>query len=452
MSKRGMRTLGLSAVLTGGLILLWLPVTGVAKLQPPATGQGQDPAAQPPASQPGRYLGAASCGTSNCHGSPVALEQNEVLQNEYATWLDADPHSTAFNILYNEESALIAKNMKIDGEAYDAQVCLDCHTTNVPANLQENRIDVDEGVSCEVCHGPASGWLAGHVEADWEYSDSLRNGMIDTRNIARRAQVCSGCHIGKAGRQVDHELIAAGHPELIFELDNFTGALPQHWKYRTNRHGVRAWATGQVASFKAGLELLAARAESDRWPEFADMSCLACHHSLETSEWRQVRGFRYRAGLPPWSPARWVVLRKVVGRFAPDQIAELDRRVQEIDRDIALMNRPAQVAANATAIVGVLDQVLPAVQRASWSASEARALIGDIAGDGEYLRKTDVQSAEQALFAVNSLVSYLAEQDRSVLNGPLARSVERLDAQLANRYRFEWDQFTAELDQLRASL
>jgi hypothetical protein len=116
------------------------------------------------------------------------------------------------------------------------------------------------------------------------------------------------------------------------------------------------------------------------------------------------------------------------------------------------MNRPAQVAQNAEAIVAVLDQVLPQVQSAKWSASEARTLIGDIAGDGDYLRTTDVQSAEQALFAVNSLVSYLAEQDRSVLNGPLARAVERLDGQLSNRYRFEWDRFTAELAQLRASL
>ncbi|HVS16502.1 MAG TPA: multiheme c-type cytochrome [Thermoanaerobaculia bacterium] len=449
MSKRGVRTLGMSAAIAAGLILLWLPVSGVAKQQGQEPAQ---PAAQPPVMQPGKYLGAASCGSSNCHGSTIALDQNEVLQNEYLTWLDGDPHSTSYNVLFNEESALIAKNMGLEGPAYEAQVCLDCHTTNVPARLQENRIDLDEGVSCEVCHGPASGWLAGHVEAEWEHRDSVQNGMIDLRSISRRAQVCTGCHIGKESVQVDHELIASGHPELIFELDNYTGALPQHWKYRTNRHGVRAWAVGQVASFKQGLELLAARAESDRWPEFADMSCLACHHSLETSEWRQVRGYRYRAGLPPWSPARWVVLRKVVGRFAPSQIAELDRRVQEIDRDVALMNRPAQVAENAEAIVAALAGVLPQVQGAQWSANEAKALIGEIAGDGDYLRTTDVQSAEQALFAVNSLVSYLAEQDRSVLNGPLARAVERLDRQLANRYRFEWDQFTTELAQLRASL
>jgi len=31
-------------------------------------------------------------------------------------------------------------------------------------------------------------------------------------------------------RFVDHEMIAAGHPDLFFELDSFSAVMPRHWK------------------------------------------------------------------------------------------------------------------------------------------------------------------------------------------------------------------------------
>src|SRR5258708_29908038 len=51
------------------------------------------------------------------------------------------------------------------------------------------------------------------------HESSINAGMIDTRKLAVRDQVCLTCHLGTTKDQVvDHELIAAGHPDLAFEL------------------------------------------------------------------------------------------------------------------------------------------------------------------------------------------------------------------------------------------
>ena len=40
------------------------------------------------------------------------------------------------------------------------------------------------------------------------------------RDLPTRARTCLACHMGSGNTVVDHELIAAGHPVLTFELDN----------------------------------------------------------------------------------------------------------------------------------------------------------------------------------------------------------------------------------------
>ncbi len=58
------------------------------------------------------------------------------------------------------------------------------------------------------------------------YKASLQMGMYDTKNLVKRAEKCLSCHVSDAERNADHELIAAGHPDLLFELDTFTALLP----------------------------------------------------------------------------------------------------------------------------------------------------------------------------------------------------------------------------------
>jgi hypothetical protein len=394
--------------------------------------------------KPGMYTGVVSCANTGCHGAPAPISNSNVLQNEYDTWLHGPPrsHVRAWEILLNKESRLIAKNMGLKQPADKAKICLDCHATNVPKELQGGTIEIADGVQCESCHGPAGGWRARHVQAGWTHQDSVNAGMIDQRDLRARTKNCLSCHMGDATKTVDHELIAAGHPILTFELDNFTQSrlMPLHWKplkdkpnadaYGPSTHGVNAWAVGQAVIFSEGLAHLSRQAKSDKWPEFASMSCAACHHDLRTGEWRQERGYQGRAGLPPWSPVRWSVLRHVVAEVAPDQQASLDAEVNELAKLVASMRRPEAVSEKADSIAKKLSAVTDKVESTQWTEKRVRSLMSRIANDADYFYRNDRQSAEQATWALVSLSASLARTNPKLVRGGVQKSVDDLYKQL----------------------
>ena len=240
-------------------------------------------------------LPAASCAASSCHGGGEVGRKG----SEHSTWSPdellkpdaaADPHARAFRVLFNDDSARMAKAVG-GGPAYKNELCLKCHA--VPdANPKEA---VSEGVSCGGCHGQADGWLAAHVKPRWRDVPNRERwekyGFAPTKNLAARTLICANCHVGDADREVNHDLIAAGHPRLAFEAARFhhRPAYRKHWTelLPTGEFEVRVWVVGQGASLRAAADLLRARAsraaEADGktpWPEFAGQSCYACHHPI----------------------------------------------------------------------------------------------------------------------------------------------------------------------------
>ena len=162
-------------------------------------------------------------------------------------------------------------------------------------------------MSCEACHGAAQKWLSTHYTEEWRRktpSEKSLEGMIDTKNVRVRAEVCARCHVGEGDMDVNHDLIAAGHPRLSFELGLYTARMPKHWNPRDERarypdFEARAWLVGQAVSAQTALELLADRAEQagqrkKPWPEFAEYACFACHHDLKEPSPRQQLGYRGR--------------------------------------------------------------------------------------------------------------------------------------------------------------
>jgi hypothetical protein len=423
---------------------------------PAATSTATSTAAPPPAAseEPGKYVGVASCANAGCHGSTQPLQTTGVLQNEYYTWLNSDRHAGAYNVLFSDRSARIAKNMRLKKRAYEEGVCLDCHSTNIPAKLVSGKIDEEDGVQCEQCHGPASGWRAEHTEAGWTHEQSIARGMIDLRKISARGSVCTGCHVGNAKKEVDHELIASGHPILAFELDNYTESMPPHWGLRypgaRETHGTRAWAVGQVVAFRESLENLARHARGDEWPEFAEMSCFNCHHNLQGSQWRQERGWPDRAGLPTWSPQRWAVLRLILDRVSPGAREELDPLVAQLARDVARMGNPGGVAAAADRAKAVVTPLVAKVEAAQWKESDVRALMTKITNDRTVL--TDVHSAEQAALSLQSLASVLTRNNQKLLRGQMVQSIDALFEEIKSREDFEPSRFERKLDAVRAAV
>src|ERR1051325_7892977 len=224
-------------------------------------------AAQARQNGPTLYTGAGSCSSSNCHGSVWPKTGGNVNQNEYTVWSTRDRHSKAYSVLLEPRSKQIARNLKID-QPEMAAACLDCHATNVPAGQRAGSFDLSDGVGCESCHGASSSWLAAHTNRDWTYDQSLRLGMADTRDIRKRTEFCLSCHLGTDKKTVNHELIAAGHPALIFELETFSALLPSHWRKENEKvDAAHRWAIAAPIALReqmANLQRVSAKAP-DGW-------------------------------------------------------------------------------------------------------------------------------------------------------------------------------------------
>jgi hypothetical protein len=295
--------------------------------------------------EPAKYIGPGSCAATSCHGSVKPVAGSRILQNEYSTWILQDKHSRAYQALTGEVGERMARILKLGTKAEEAPKCLACHTLSITPEKRGRAFEISDGVSCENCHGPASAWLGPHTTRDWPHEKSVERGMYDTRNVIHRTEKCLECHLGTKEKFVDHEMIAAGHPDLYFELDSFSAVMPRHWKVPRESEsgkpveeaawaGVRDWATGQAVQLRESMERLAWRAKGERadkkdaWPEYAELSCFACHHSIGPAKdsWRQEHGYEgRRPGDPAWNTSRYAVFRLFAKQIDSASAQELDR-------------------------------------------------------------------------------------------------------------------------------
>ncbi|MDA1049619.1 MAG: multiheme c-type cytochrome [Planctomycetota bacterium] len=275
------------------------------------------------ARQPQKFLGARSCAASACHGG-IDPDPRFPLsrRHEYVHWLDKDPHSRGYQTLQNGLSKAILGRLArpTDDDATRAKRlanCFGCHNPQPDRSKQETTFYVRDAVSCEICHGPAQQWIGPHVTQSWagikQAGDASALGFINTEDITIRAQTCAACHVGSPGREVNHDLIAAGHPVLKFELTAYHAMLPKHWRDREERKSnpkleIELWRAGQIACGAAAIDLLKWRAERAAnepaeavWPEFAEYDCFACHHDLVHPSWRQqISTSKGVLGMPAW--------------------------------------------------------------------------------------------------------------------------------------------------------
>ena len=213
-----------------------------------------------------KFTTMARCNTKDCHGA--TSPKGSPALNEYVLWKAKDPHSKTFTTLYKGPSKAMGLAMPTPiPKVAESPKCLTCHSKIVPpAQVVANaKWSLQSGVSCEVCHGPAEKWIDPHVtpkEKDWPHEKSVAVGMIDLRDVTTWAVTCASCHL-----QIDHEMVAAGHPKLHFELVDYNDRTGAHWK--TEKHpsmqpgfDARVWTTGQAVSFAEALRNLAARVKA----------------------------------------------------------------------------------------------------------------------------------------------------------------------------------------------
>lgn len=386
------------------------------------------------------HEGVATCAASQCHGSAVPGEGSNVMQNEYVTWTQSDPHSGAYEILSNDLSQSIAARLGLTS-ARTADICLDCHADNVASNKRGERFQISDGVGCEACHGGAESWLSTHYNVPAvTHQTNLDAGLYPTESAAPRGELCLSCHLGTEDKFATHRIMAAGHPRLSFELDTFTelwrtaGRQPHYQvddDYRERKSAPThsyTWAVGVLveARQRLGLILDAQFAGDSMFPELGLYDCHACHRTMKSVQWRRLpRHGSAGPGVPFLNDGTLVMSLAMVKAIAPGDAADLEAALTELHvAGSSSIEAIRSAAAN-------LDGILRTIQsRLSPSTIRNRgdAVLREIlssAAEGNFL---DYVSAEQAFMAVQMLAIELNNTSLEAALDELATSLENDEA------------------------
>jgi hypothetical protein len=414
------------------ILVVVLSAAAVVVVAALASGLGRHDGPEHAAAAPARALerpvqgplaGTASCAGRSCHGGIEASDRSAIsLLNEYTTWVTLDPHARAFAVLEGDKSKAIAQRLGI-GPAHESQRCLGCHTTPDAARQPENpdaarfvKYERRLGVGCESCHGNARDWLDEHLTQAWKSSDKKMAGMVPVADATVLAQRCAGCHVGAPPedgieRDVNHDLIAAGHPRLTFEFSSYFANLPVHWRPKQFPDEARRWAIGQAVAAEVALELLKHRAESAGapWPEFSEYDCFGCHHELTPQTWRQNRkpGGR-RLGSLVWGS--WYL--PVPAALGDAPMPELCGLACTMEKPLAPRDAVRKQIPPALAKLGKLKDKVAGWQM---NAGQARGMMESLLADPRLTQEASWDIAEQTylgLLALNRVAKDPAWQER----------------------------------------
>lgn len=412
-------------------------------------------AAELPQSDGSTHTGVASCAASQCHGSAVPRDATGVLQNEYVTWTQSDPHAAAFETLNSEQSRLIAARLGI-GEASQAKECLDCHADNVAPQHRGDKFQLSDGVGCEACHGGAENWLSSHDNAaTQDHASNISAGMYPTNEAAARADLCLSCHLGTEFKFATHRMMAAGHPRLSFELDTFTElwrTLGRQPHFRNDADYLDrkpvpghsyTWAVGLVKEARLRLDLIASSHFDGigMFPELGFYDCHACHRSMKSVQWRRLpRHGSAAPGMPFINDGTFVMSLALARAIQADSVADMEvalRRLHAAGSESVESIRTAAAALDA--LLAKLGRVVTPTEIGKHESQILEAVL-ETGAEGNYL---DYASAEQAFMAVQMLIIELDEPE-------LEASLDVLAQSLSDDERYRPVQFATLLDELRS--
>jgi len=384
---------------------------------------------------PGIFQGVATCAGSTCHGR-LEGDGKIVRQDELSRWQEpsstSGAHSRAYTALAGHRGQQIATSLGL-GDATRAPACLGCHTTTAPSGLRGARFQIADGVGCEACHGASSGWLASHYAVGASHAANLAQGLIPLENAETRASLCLDCHLGSAkpGHFVTHQMMAAGHPRITFELDLFS-SMQQHYNEDadyTARKGrpdsVRLWAVGQALAVRRSLDLFAKPELADRglFPEFTFYDCQSCHRQIFdqserslTFETNPARPIPF--GAPPYNDENIILLAAVARVLAPDQAEGFERASRDFHAAMATGRAPA--AASAARLNLAAGALAGRLERGNFAPDTAFTVIATIAGKAISPRFTDYEGSVQAVMAVDTLLNALVKQGRITVGAAAA--------------------------------
>lgn len=141
------------------------------------------------ASEEFTYVGAAKC--KICHRTEKQGKQHPI-------W-EESTHSKSFTALTSEQAIQTAKEAGLEKTPAESPKCLACH-----APLFEKAAELkEEGVTCEVCHGPGSAYKKLSIMKDRE--EAVKNGLIVYGSPEAIRKQCLNCHENAHGIAFDFE-------------------------------------------------------------------------------------------------------------------------------------------------------------------------------------------------------------------------------------------------------
>lgn len=436
----------------------------IAPLAQPIAGASLTISPQPEqASQSFAWLGASSCSASACHGAVDHVRGTAPgsIGNEHQTWVRYDPHTKAHAVLLTDRSKQIEKLYRSLSDLKDARPeldaeCLNCHVGQGVSEARKGPEFVHlDGVSCEGCHGAAERYVNVHYATYWKgFSPEQKAsyGMRDMKAIPNRAGVCVDCHVGKPGSEVNHDLIAAGHPRLRFEFGSFHAIYPKHWDSSIEKRSrpdfeAKAWAVGQLVSAKASLKLLKWRADNapkHPWPEFTEYDCASCHQELSGPYSKRAK--TDGLGLP------WDAWKPLIGEAKPRQgtkvpwgtwyfsqlpLLDISGLAPGSAREIAPLAvsmtnfkvKPAEASANAEKAIQGLDNAIMALDNRWLNLPELQATARILANSSQGFDLARWDQVTQLYLGLAALHNGMADQNPG-LGMDLETAIQALTDQL----------------------
>ena len=108
--------------------------------------------------------------------------------NQYGKW-QSMKHSKAYALLGTEEAKAVGAKLGIDDPQTSGK-CLKCHSTAYffTEELQTEVVKLENGVSCQSCHGPGADYKKKSIMKSLE--ESIANGMVHPA----KEKSCTLCH------------------------------------------------------------------------------------------------------------------------------------------------------------------------------------------------------------------------------------------------------------------
>ncbi len=399
------------------------------------------------------------CASANCHGAAIpddaAERPNDAWKWAATVWASDDRHALAWRVLetpqsrgimrrlyrVDEEDGLIDERGKSVPEAPQNPRCVACHSDPALAHEKANVVESARrsGVACLACHGQADGWLVQHLtwnpktERPGVYRASGMNWLND---LHVRAETCAGCHVGapasadsppaadaagrsksivssRAVRDVDHDLIAAGHPALNFEFSSYQRRMPKHWRERDRVKNLprtdfesTSWSIGQTETLRAELALHESRRNAGAaFTDFSELNCYDCHHALSAggrkTPWsgseRGKIGWRRRTELARLDP---------MGRFLPAKPFTLLNQVQ-LQGLRKELDQQALPATRASILDWFSDRRISASSLTWFEADAVFRALASAESDAIAPDKPPAEDTEDVLAKFNNVASHL---------------------------------------------